>query len=72
MTNDPHLDGLAGPILHDETVAARAPWRHRVNAGETLRVTAWRGPVTPEDDPIRTATAERRRAFLNTEDLYRR
>ncbi|WP_375419763.1 urea amidolyase associated protein UAAP2 [uncultured Sphingomonas sp.] len=38
MTNDPHLDGLAGPILHDETVAARAPWRHRVNAGETLRV----------------------------------
>ena len=38
MTNDPHLDGLAGPILHDEIVAARAPWRHRVNAGETLRV----------------------------------
>jgi hypothetical protein len=37
-----------------------------------LRVTAWRGAVTAEDDPIRTATAERRRAFLNTEDLYRR
>jgi len=37
-----------------------------------LRATAWRGPVTADDDPIRTATAERRRAFLNTEDLYRR
>ena len=37
-----------------------------------LRATAWRGPVTGADDPIRTATAERRRAFLNTEDLYRR
>jgi uncharacterized protein len=37
-----------------------------------LRVTAWRGPVTAMDDPIRMATPERRRAFLNTEDLYRR
>lgn len=37
-----------------------------------LRVTAWRGPPTAEDDPIRNATAERRRAFVNTEDLYRR
>jgi uncharacterized protein len=37
-----------------------------------LRITAWRGPVTTTDDPIRTATPERLRAFLNTEDLYRR
>lgn len=37
-----------------------------------LRATAWRGPVTPPDDPIRSATPERLRAFLNTEDLYRR
>ncbi len=37
-----------------------------------LRATAWRGPVTAEADPIRTATPERLRAFLNTEDLYRR
>jgi urea carboxylase-associated protein 2 len=36
-----------------------------------LRATAWRGPVTPEDDAIRNATPEGRRAFLNTEDLYR-
>jgi urea carboxylase-associated protein 1 len=38
MENDPHLDGLTGPLLHDAVVAARAPWRHRVNAGETLRI----------------------------------
>lgn len=37
-----------------------------------LRATAWRGPPTGEDDAIRNATAERRRAFVNTEDLYRR
>ena len=36
-----------------------------------LRATAWRGPITAEDDPVRTATPERLRAFLNTEDLYR-
>nr|WP_294810379.1 urea amidolyase associated protein UAAP1 [uncultured Sphingomonas sp.] len=43
------------------------PWRIM-----PLRATAWRGPVTDADDPIRNATPERRRAFLNTEDLYRR
>lgn len=37
-----------------------------------LRATAWRGPVTPEDDPIRQATPEALRAFLNTEDYYLR
>lgn len=37
-----------------------------------LRATAWRGPVTPQDDPIRNATPERQRAFLNTEDWVRR
>ena len=37
-----------------------------------LRVTAWRGPVTPEQDPLRKATPEGLRAFLNTEDYYRR
>ena len=35
-----------------------------------VRVTAWRGPVTPEDDPIRTATPESLRAFQNAEDLF--
>ena len=37
-----------------------------------LRVTAWRGPVAAEDDPVRNATPEGQRAFLNTEDYYRR
>ncbi len=37
-----------------------------------LRATAWRGPVTPEDDPIRSATPEGQRAFLNLEDYFRR
>ncbi len=37
----------------------------------SLRATAWRGAVTPEDDPIRNATPEGLRAFLNTEDMHR-
>ncbi|MEM9033736.1 MAG: urea amidolyase associated protein UAAP1 [Actinomycetota bacterium] len=32
-----------------------------------LRVTAWRGEPTPGNDPIRTATPEAERAFLNTD-----
>ena len=37
-----------------------------------LRATAWRGPITPEDDAVRNATPEGRRAFLNVEDYFRR
>lgn len=37
-----------------------------------LRATAWRGPATPADDPVRNATPEGLRAFLNTEDYYLR
>ncbi|MFT4046368.1 MAG: DUF1989 domain-containing protein [Solimonas sp.] len=37
-----------------------------------LRATAWRGPATPENDPIRNATPEGLRAFLNMEDYVRR
>jgi len=37
-----------------------------------LRATAWRGPVTPDDDPVRNATPEGLRAFLNAEDYFRR
>jgi urea carboxylase-associated protein 2 len=37
-----------------------------------VRATAWRGPATPEDDAIRTATPEGLRAFLNVEDYYSR
>lgn len=37
-----------------------------------LRLTAWRGAVTPTQDTLRNATPEAGRAFLNTEDYYRR
>lgn len=37
-----------------------------------LRVAAWRGPVTPVDDPVRNATPEGLRAFLNVEAEYSR
>jgi uncharacterized protein len=37
-----------------------------------VRALAWRGPVTPPDDPIRVATPEGQRAFENTEDFYAR
>ena len=38
MTDDLYLANLSNSVLHDETVPARAPWTHRVNAGETLRI----------------------------------
>lgn len=37
-----------------------------------LRATAWRGAITPLDDPIRNATPEGQRAFENVEDYFRR
>ena len=36
MTADP--PPLPGAIAHDEVVAARAPWLHRVRQGQTLRI----------------------------------
>jgi urea carboxylase-associated protein 1 len=38
MTPDPDLAGLAGTVVHDEVVPARAPWLHHVAAGQTLRI----------------------------------
>jgi urea carboxylase-associated protein 2 len=37
-----------------------------------VRVSAWRGPVTPLDDSIRNATPESVRAFLNVEEYFQR
>lgn len=34
---------LAGRIVHDEVVPARAPWSHRVRRGQTLRIVDLRG-----------------------------
>ncbi|CAN5189820.1 urea carboxylase-associated family protein [soil metagenome] len=36
MTHTP--PPLPGPVVHDEVVAARAPWLHTVKAGQTLRI----------------------------------
>jgi urea carboxylase-associated protein 2 len=38
-------------------------------AGTTVRVAAWTGPSTDPRDPLRTATPERERAFLNTDEF---
>ncbi len=35
---DLSMEGLTGPVLHDAVVAARAPWLHRVDAGQSLRI----------------------------------
>jgi urea carboxylase-associated protein 1 len=43
MTQNPHFEGLTGQVIHDEIVPARAPWLHRVRAGETLRVVDMEG-----------------------------
>lgn len=48
-------------------VLDRRPW-----TVTPLRATAWRGPVTDDRDAIRRATPEGQRAFLNTDDYYRR
>jgi urea carboxylase-associated protein 2 len=37
-----------------------------------VRISAWRGPITSPDDPIRNATPESMRAFLNVEEYFRR
>ena len=36
MTHSP--PPLSGAVVHDEVVAARAPWLHTVKAGQTLRI----------------------------------
>jgi urea carboxylase-associated protein 2 len=38
----------------------------------TVRVSAWRGLPAGADDPVRNATPEGQRAFLNVEEYYRR
>jgi urea carboxylase-associated protein 2 len=37
-----------------------------------VRVSAWRGAITPPEDPIRNSTPESLRAFLNVEEYFRR
>jgi urea carboxylase-associated protein 1 len=74
---DPFLEGLEGVMLHDETVAARAPWMHRVNAGQSLRIVDLEGNqavdfllYAAEDDAERYSAqdtiAAQRNIFLRT------
>lgn len=37
-----------------------------------VRISAWRGPVTAPEDPVRTASPEALRAFLNVEEYFLR
>lgn len=60
-----------------ELIVALANCPHVLDPRDTytvtpLRATAWRGAPTAVDDPLRTATPEGLRAFLNTEDLCAR
>ena len=77
------VDGISAPGLTVDlraemdviVVIANVP--HVLDPRETytvtpLRTTAWRGPVTQADDPVRNATPEGQRAFLNVEDYFRR
>ena len=74
---DPHLDGLAGLIVHDEIVPARAPWVHPLRAGQTLRVVDLEGNQAVDllmycaDDPDERYSAQdtiaaQRAIFLRT------
>lgn len=37
-----------------------------------VRASAWRGPVASADDPVRNASPEAQRAFLNVDEYFRR
>lgn len=86
IEEDGAITPLIGPFEAGRTVILRAEMDlmlviancpHVLDPRETwtvtpLRATAWRGPVTPQDDAIRNETPEGYRAFLNVEDYYRR
>jgi len=38
ITPDKAAEGLPHPLIHQEVVAARAPWSHAVRRGQTLRI----------------------------------
>lgn len=38
MISNTLVPDLTGTIVHDEVIAARAPWHHRIKQGETLRI----------------------------------
>lgn len=61
--------------MHLILVLANCPHVLDPRTGYTVtavRATAWRGPITPDDDLIRNASPESERAFLNVEEYFRR
>ena len=58
--------------LYQATNRSLTQWRDMHTADTRPEAFVGRGPVAAEDDPIRTATPEATRAFLNVEDYYRR
>lgn len=82
---DGSITPLMGPFAHGRMATLRAEMDvivvvancpHVLDPREDwtvspLRASAWKGAVAPEDDPIRNATPEGKRAFLNVEDYFR-
>ncbi len=76
----------AGPFGHPRRLTLRAEMNvwvvlancpHRLDPRPAYTVTpvrasAWRGPLTPADDPVRNASPEGLRAFLNVDDYFSR
>ena len=57
---------LPGTLLHDETVPARAPWMHRVNAGQTLRIVDLEGNQAVDFLVYSLADGAERYSFADT------
>lgn len=82
--NEGGLTLNVGPYAPGRTILLRAEMNvlvamancaHRADPRTEYTVTpvdvrAWRGPITPDDDPIRNSSPELHRAFQNTEDYY--
>jgi uncharacterized protein len=83
---DGSIELNVGPYRPDRAVTLRAEMsvivvlancphvldeRREYTVGPT-RLASWRGAVTGLDDPIRTASPEGERAFLNVEEYFRR
>jgi uncharacterized protein len=86
VARDGSLSLQAGPFAPGRSVLLRAEMNvivviadcpHVLDKRESYvataaRISAWRGPVTSADDPVRNATPESLRAFMNVEEYFRR
>lgn len=86
IASDGTLQLAAGPFAPGRRVVLRAEMNlivvlancpHRLDPRPgfcitPLRASAWRGPVTPPDDPLRGASPEVARAFQNVDEYFQR